>query len=119
MGNFVTIGKRLKEERERLGFNQTDFAAIGGIGRKSQFNYEADERSADTEYMAAIASAGADVLYILTGNRSQPVQPTAELSPRQRTLLANYDAADEKGKRVIEGAAGLAAQSKLSRGKAA
>lgn len=63
-------GERLKEERERLGYNQADFAALAGATRKSQFNYESDERSPDVRYLAAIATAGADVQYIVTGVRS-------------------------------------------------
>ncbi|MDF0606651.1 helix-turn-helix transcriptional regulator [Neisseriaceae bacterium TC5R-5] len=69
LGKYVSICKRLREERERLGFNQTDFAAIGGVGRKSQFNYEEGERQPDAAYLAAISTTGADVQYILTGQR--------------------------------------------------
>ncbi len=106
-----SLGKRLFDERERLGLSQPALAEVGGVTMRSQRNYEKDERQPDAAYLAAIAQAGADVLYILTGQRSQPVLPTADLSPRQRALLANYEAADENGKRVVEGAAGLAAQS--------
>ena len=88
LGNFVTTGRRLKEERERLGFNQTDFAAIGGVGRKSQFNYEEDERRPDADYLAAIAAVGADVRYIITGNRDTP--PPEVLSVDERYLLDRY-----------------------------
>lgn len=87
----MTIGKRLKEERERLGFNQTDFAGIGGVGRKSQFNYEDDERKADTSYLAAIADAGADIRYIVTGLREGPAPEV--LSADERELLALFRAA--------------------------
>lgn len=69
LGCFVGVGIRLREERERLGYNQTDFAAIGGVGRKSQFNYEEGERQPDAAYLAAAAAVGVDVLYILTGQR--------------------------------------------------
>lgn len=64
-----SIGTRLREERDRLGFNQTDFAAIAGQAKKSQTRYEADDRSPDGDYFAKIAAAGADIAYILTGNR--------------------------------------------------
>lgn len=70
---MVSIGARLREERDRLGLNQTDFATLAGQSKKSQVRYEADERSPDGQYLAAIAEAGADVLYVLTGHRvSQP-----------------------------------------------
>lgn len=91
LSKFVTTGKRLKEERERLGFNQADFAAIGGVGRKSQFNYEDDERKADTSYLLGIAEAGADVRYIITGQREGPAPVT--LSADERELLALFRAA--------------------------
>lgn len=84
----MTVGKRLKEERERLGFNQTDFAAIGGVGRKSQFNYEDDERRADSAYLSAIAAVGADVRYIITGEREGPAPDL--LTSDERELLTLF-----------------------------
>jgi transcriptional regulator with XRE-family HTH domain len=65
-----TIGDRLKEERGRMKRNQTDFAALAGVGKTTQINYESGTRSPDAEYLAAIALAGADVLYVLTGRYS-------------------------------------------------
>lgn len=65
----MTIGERLKEERSRLGFNQTDLAAVGGVGKTTQINYEKGAGSPDAAYLAAIAEQGADVLYIVTGER--------------------------------------------------
>lgn len=111
MSNFLPIGERLKDERERLGLNQTDFAALGGAGRKTQFNYETGERVPDGAYLSAIAAAGADVLYILTGQRVPGYVPEPALNHRQRALLDNYDNSPEAGKKIIEGTASLAAQS--------
>jgi transcriptional regulator with XRE-family HTH domain len=111
-----TFPNRLREERQRLGLNQTEFAEIAGVQKRAQVNYEAGERAPDTNYMTAIAAAGADVLYILTGERSQPVAPTAELPPRVRALVANYEATDDAGKKIIEGTASLAAQPKAAKG---
>jgi len=88
LGKFVTIGRRLKDEREKLGFNQTDFAAIGGVGRKSQFNYEEGERNPDAVYLAAIAAAGADIQYIVTGERQG--RGIGESSVHQAVLDAVY-----------------------------
>lgn len=63
------IGDRLKEERERLGFNQTEFAAIAGASKNTQYNYEKGERSPDADYLAAVAVQGVDVLYVVCGER--------------------------------------------------
>lgn len=53
----------------RLGFNQTDFAALASVAKTSQFNYEKGDRSPDADYLAAVAAIGVDVLYVVTGNR--------------------------------------------------
>jgi transcriptional regulator with XRE-family HTH domain len=70
------FGDRLKEERLRMGLNQTEFGAIGGVKKGAQFNYEAGDRVPDADYLAKIAVAGADVAYILTGIRT-PKPPAA------------------------------------------
>ncbi|MHB9799964.1 helix-turn-helix domain-containing protein [Pseudomonas sp. MT3] len=66
----MNFGERLKEERVRLGYNQGDFAAIGGVAKTSQFNYEKAERCPDVAYLAAVAAVGVDVLYVVTGVRT-------------------------------------------------
>lgn len=104
------IFERLAEERERLGLNKSEMAIAGGIAKPTYLRYESGERSPDGAFFAQIAAAGADVLYILTGQRSQPVAPEATLPPRERALLDNYRHTDEAGKKIIEGTAGLAAQ---------
>lgn len=62
-----TPGERLKLERQRLGLSQEAFARIGGVGKRTQINYESGERRPDSSYFEGIASAGANVDYILTG----------------------------------------------------
>ena len=92
----MTFGTRLKEERGRLGLTQSLFAAHGGVVKFTQINYEKGERHPDSAYLAAIAAAGADVLYILTGQRaggaSAPPPPRA-VSEGDRILLDNFHAA--------------------------
>lgn len=85
---MISIGTRLRSERERLGMNQTEFSAVAKVVRRTQSSYETDERSPDAAYLAAIAEAGADVLYILTG-RPAPVPEdaiAAALSDRARAF---------------------------------
>lgn len=103
------IGDRLKTERERLGYTQTDFAALVGASKKSQIRWEHDESYPDAAALAAFAEAGADVLWIITGQKLGSTPPPIARSVR--ALIDNYEAADEAGKRVIEGAADLAAKS--------
>ena len=74
---MVSLGERLREERERLGMSQTQFGDLAHVTKKSQMLYEADQRSPKGDYFTAIASQGVDVQYVLTGNRS--VLPNVEL----------------------------------------
>lgn len=97
------IGQRLKRERERLGLSQTAFGALGEVKKNAQSNYEQGERSPSAEYLARIAKAGADILYIVTG------QPNAGgLSPEEAVLVSGYRAMDARGRSgVLATVAGL------------
>ena len=63
------IAARLASERRRLGLTQTEMARAAGVGLRVQAYYEAGERSPDALYLNRIALAGADVAFIVTGNR--------------------------------------------------
>lgn len=65
----MSVGARLKEERERLGMSQTSFGRAGGVTKQAQINYELNRRAPDTNYLVAIATLGADIQYIVTGIR--------------------------------------------------
>ena len=80
-----TIGERLKVERERLSLNQTAFGELGGVKKLAQINYENNIRLPDAGYLAAIASAGADVLFIITGSRYENIAST----PLEPAFLRN------------------------------
>ncbi|MHC3433679.1 helix-turn-helix domain-containing protein [Delftia lacustris] len=109
--DICVIGERLKTERERLGLAQPAFAEIAGAAKRTLIDWEKGVSSPTAVQLAALAGAGVDVLFVLTGERSKAIAPSAALPPRQRALLDNYEHSDEAGKKVIEGAAVLAAQS--------
>lgn len=101
------IGTRLREERERLGHTQDAFAAVAAVGKRALIHYEKGERSPDAAFLAAIAGAGADVLYILTGERSgaHPAHDAAE-----QVLLDSYRRCNQAARQhLIQTAALLAA----------
>ncbi|RMX18884.1 XRE family transcriptional regulator [Vandammella animalimorsus] len=119
------VGARLREEREALCLSQEAFGRIGGVTKQAQIKYEKGERHPDTRYLAAIAAAGADVLYILTGQRSSALPPAPAAPPiteGERTLLALYHAAPaqvQEGVRTTLGAFGPAADQRNTKGRAA
>lgn len=71
----MSIGNRLKEERERLGLNQTELGDIGKASRKTQFSYESDASSPSADYLERLYKAGVDVGYVITGVRGGEVLP--------------------------------------------
>ena len=86
--------ERLREERKRLKLKGTELAAIGGVSAVSQSNYERGSRVPDGNYLAAIAAAGVDVQYVLTGQRSsEPV-----LTPGEKELVAAWRQAGDPGR---------------------
>lgn len=102
---------RLKEELERLGISMAEAARLMGDENSQALRDICSARKrAGAEVMAklAVANIGADVLYILTGTRSTPVE--SQLSPRAQALLVNYEATDDAGKKHIEAAASLLSQ---------
>lgn len=93
------IGGRLREERERLQLSQEEFGAVGGVARNAQSNYEKGKRMPDAAYLAAIARNGADVLYIVTGTRTD-TSATA-MSPDEARLLSVYRQCSKESRRHL------------------
>lgn len=98
---MLTIGERLREERERLGMSQTEFGSLADVTKATQINYEAGRRAPDVEYLAQVATVGVDVRYVITGERAlTPDQLRAE-----RALYADcwaaLDAALQAGKKRL------------------
>ena len=101
------IGNRLREERERLGLTQPVFAELAGAKKRTLIDWEKDVSSPTAVQLAQLAAAGADVLYILTGQRSsaQPAHDAAE-----QVLLDSYRRCSSQARQnLIQTAALLAA----------
>ena len=90
---------RLKQERRRLGMNQTDFGNAGGVLKQAQSNYEKGLRYPDASYLSGIAEVGVDVLYLLTGRPSDPA--TLALDHDEERLLVGYRQLKPREKRGV------------------
>lgn len=84
---------------------------------RSQRNYEKDERLPDAAYLAATAQVGADVLYILTGERS--FTPPPALKPDEAALLDNYRNSPKEAQDALKATSAALAQSITKKGKSA
>ncbi len=96
------MGERIKEERERLGFNQSEFAELVSSTRKTLFNWESGAAAPNATALATWADHGLDVLYVVTGQRSQPIPTAAALRPDQAALLDNYEHSDEVARQAAQ-----------------
>lgn len=82
------VGERLREERDRLGMNQTDFGVAAGVSRGTQKAYELESSSPDVRYLCALQSMAVDVHYVLTGVRGST--DAGSLSADESDLLEHY-----------------------------
>ncbi|QMV75008.1 helix-turn-helix transcriptional regulator [Comamonas piscis] len=84
----LETGRRLKEERLRLGLKATDFENHGGWPASTVYGWESGKSSPKSEFYATTASLGFDIPYIITGKRSQNLSaPVMDvLAPRRAGL---------------------------------
>jgi transcriptional regulator with XRE-family HTH domain len=102
----MTIGKRLREERERFGLSQPAFAALAKTTKQTLFSWESEKTAPDGFQFAAFAAAGVDVLYVLTGVRT----PQVTIPPDEQVLLDSYRRCNQQSRaHLIQTAALLSA----------
>lgn len=97
---MLTIGDRLREERERLGMTQTEFGALAGVTKATQINYETGRRAPDAGYLAAVAGVGLDVQFVVIGQRVQDANESSRhialLSEAWEALEQHYQSTGTK-----------------------
>jgi len=83
----MSLGGRLKEERNRLGFSQSEFAELVGASYKSQLRWEKDESAPGADALSKWANIGLDVLYVVTGKAQNEVLKNSETSDIDEVLF--------------------------------
>jgi transcriptional regulator with XRE-family HTH domain len=95
-GQMSEFKDRLRDERKKLGLSQQKFAVIGGVTRDTQMNYENGSRKPDSSYLEALAEAGVNVLYLLTGQIS-----AMQLSKDEEALVTEYRNLDLRARKGV------------------
>lgn len=80
-----SYSERIRTERKRLGKTQDEFAGIAGVTRNPYCAWEKGATAPDARQLAALAQAGVDVQYVITGVRSD-----VALAPEERRLLEGF-----------------------------
>lgn len=94
----ANMGKRLREERERLGVSQKQFAALGGAKTRTLQDWERGLNAVQAEFLAAMSAHGVDVQYVITGNALIGGKQGVALRVEEAALLENYRKSDEEGR---------------------
>lgn len=89
--------ERLREERKRCGFTQTEIADRVGIRREMWARYEGGVEPGASVLVGAM-NAGLDVAYVLTGNRGPSTLPMDE-----ELLLDHYRLASKPVRKAALG----------------
>ena len=102
---FADAGSRIRALRGAA--TQGEFAQRLGVNRKTIERWEAGERLPDGQSLLALMTVcGADVNYILTGQRaggmSQSMSMGPQLRPDQAALLDNYEHSDEVARQAAQ-----------------
>lgn len=102
----MAIHERLKSERERLTLSQTRLADLGGVGKTTVINWEKGTSSPDALQLAAFATAGMDVAYVLSGKtQQQRIEEAASGMPARLRALR-----EERGIEAVLKVSGLTAK---------
>lgn len=74
---MTSINERLRAERTRIGLSLNALAARAAVSKGTQIKYESGETAPNAVYLAVMHELGADVQYLVTGERSQGVYSLA------------------------------------------
>jgi len=88
----VHFGGRITEERKRLGMTQAEMAMACGVSRGMWGKYEKDKASMGSDVLARFASCGADVSFVVTGNRIKRDGPSFEERLERLKAASEYAA---------------------------
>ena len=110
---------RLAEERAKLWETQQQAADFFGVSRVTWGQCERGNATPGGDVLAGLAQQGADVLYILTGQRSKPLEPAQELPRQEQEWLALYRNSSEEVRAALKAAGNELTKPAKARGKAA
>lgn len=89
---IAIFGERLEEERARLNLSKAAMAQAGDVSASAYSNYLRGARVPDLAALASWASAGVDVLYVVSGRRMPDL-----LTPEEDVVIGGYRKLDARG----------------------
>lgn len=101
---ILSIGQKIKEEREKKALSQDALSKILPTSRKTIVNWEMDISAPDAKQLEIMYMQGFDVHYIITGNR-MPLFASQDVSSYEsievQSILEAFSIADGVGKATL------------------
>jgi transcriptional regulator with XRE-family HTH domain len=98
MQNFnIEFGTRLREERDRLGLTQEEFARLGGVQKLAQHKYEKGDRTPSVEYLNAIEPYGINIGYLFSGSKGAEATTNIDVDLMQGIITELENSVDRLG----------------------
>ncbi len=94
----MSLSERLKEERKRLFMTQEKLAILTFTTKKSIGTYEKAHTVPSATFLGHLSSLGFDVVYILTGTRSD----TSPFTEEEKQLVELYRSANASIKLAVQ-----------------
>ena len=102
MKNASLFGKRLKEERIKLGLNQAEAAEKCGFSREIWGKWERGENRPSSEKLFSFSKIGIDIDYVMHGRRGETAAMLSEsLSAEEKELLTLFREAAAADREMI------------------
>jgi len=97
-----SLGKRLRQERERLGLSQKELAEAAGVRRITVYQYERGDRRPSTDFIVALLPSGFSLQNLFFGehqviNRNEDRFVDVDLAVELHMLVDQYGV-DSKGR---------------------
>ncbi len=86
------FGDRIKQERIRLGLNQTEFAAITGSGKTTVINWEKGETSPSLVQLYELSVVGLDVDFVLFGKKTSAAALSIKEIESEQGIMIDIEA---------------------------
>ena len=91
----MSLGQRLKEERERLELTVVAFAEAAGAKKNTVIDWQKDVSSPPAAKLSALAEIGVDVLFVITGRREMDIKKPSSTERDSDRLTIAIEAVNE------------------------
>jgi len=87
-------GKRIEAERKKIWKTRAEAARSGVVALRSLTNYETNGVDPSARFLGELSTRGADINYILTGNRkaNEPAHEISSFTNKQRMVMRKISA---------------------------